>query len=194
MARYCEAGVAVTSDVVSAPDHLSAAVIGLPGAAEVPRRPLRRHRSHHELLTPISDPPPQRAERTMSITGTILTLLRITAVPPLPGTARKFVSTGRPVVDRPCSIRRPPIRHPHQGRTPKAKVSSTQSSTTTAVFEDQPTSPANGYETDDQIARSLSDLVDGRSEVSRRPSRWEQTRIAAILLPVSPPSVDAEQR
>lgn len=32
MARYCEAGVAVTSDVVSAPDHLSAAVIGLPGA------------------------------------------------------------------------------------------------------------------------------------------------------------------
>ena len=32
MARYCEAGVPVTSDVVSAPDHLSAAVIGLPGA------------------------------------------------------------------------------------------------------------------------------------------------------------------
>lgn len=32
MARYCEAGVPVTSDVVTAPDHLSAAVIGLPGA------------------------------------------------------------------------------------------------------------------------------------------------------------------
>ncbi|MDJ0104996.1 lipase family protein [Rhodococcus erythropolis] len=28
MARYCEAGVPVTSDAVSAPDHLSAAVIG----------------------------------------------------------------------------------------------------------------------------------------------------------------------
>ncbi|MFI5436100.1 hypothetical protein ACHMZP_31335 [Rhodococcus baikonurensis] len=52
----------------------------------------------------------------------------------------------------------------------------------------------NGYETDDQIARSLHDLVDGRSEVSRRPSRWEETRIAAVLLPVSPPSVDREQR
>lgn len=51
----------------------------------------------------------------------------------------------------------------------------------------------NGYETDDQIARSLSDLVDGRSEVSRRPSRWAQTRIAAVLLPASPPSVDGEQ-
>ncbi|MCW2295541.1 lipase family protein [Rhodococcus erythropolis] len=34
MARYCEAGVPVTSDVVSAPDHLSAAGIGLPGALE----------------------------------------------------------------------------------------------------------------------------------------------------------------
>lgn len=32
MARYCETGVPVTSDVVSAPDHLSAVVIGLPGA------------------------------------------------------------------------------------------------------------------------------------------------------------------
>ncbi|MFI8664712.1 hypothetical protein ACIGKR_32330 [Rhodococcus qingshengii] len=73
-------------------------------------------------------------------------------------------------------------------------ASSTQSSTTTAVFEDPPASPAIGYETDDQIARSLSDLVDGRSEVSRRPSRWEETRIAAVLLPVSPPSVDGEQR
>jgi hypothetical protein len=51
-----------------------------------------------------------------------------------------------------------------------------------------------GYETDDQIARSLSDLVGGRSEVSRRPSRWEETRIAAVLLPVSPPCVDGEQR
>lgn len=29
MARYCEAGVPVTSDEVSAPDHLSAAVIGV---------------------------------------------------------------------------------------------------------------------------------------------------------------------
>lgn len=52
----------------------------------------------------------------------------------------------------------------------------------------------NGYETDDQLARSLHDLVDGRSEVSRRPGRWAQTRIAAVLLPVSPPSVDGEQR
>ena len=30
--RYCEAGVSVQTDVVSSPDHLSAAVIGLPGA------------------------------------------------------------------------------------------------------------------------------------------------------------------
>lgn len=52
----------------------------------------------------------------------------------------------------------------------------------------------NGYETDDQIARSLNDLVDGISEVSRRPSRWEETRIAAVLLPASPSSVDGAQR
>ncbi|MDV6211829.1 lipase family protein [Rhodococcus erythropolis] len=50
------------------------------------------------------------------------------------------------------------------------------------------------HETDDQIARSLHDLVDGRSEVSRRPSRWAQTRIAAVLPPVSPSCADVEQR
>ncbi|RAL30836.1 hypothetical protein CVN56_31370 [Rhodococcus sp. AQ5-07] len=61
------------------------------------------------------------------------------------------------------------------------------------MFEDRPTSPAIGYETDDQIARSLNDLVDGRSEVNRRPSRWELTRIAAVLLPASPSSADDEQ-
>ncbi|MFG1783423.1 lipase family protein [Rhodococcus oryzae] len=32
MRRYCDAGVSVRSEVVSSPDHLSAAVIGLPGA------------------------------------------------------------------------------------------------------------------------------------------------------------------
>ncbi|MET4614160.1 dienelactone hydrolase [Rhodococcus sp. PvR044] len=32
MRRYCDAGVPVQSEVVSSPDHLSAAVIGLPGA------------------------------------------------------------------------------------------------------------------------------------------------------------------
>lgn len=68
-----------------------------------------------------------------------------------------------------------------------------QPSTTTAVFEDRPASGGNGHETDDQIARSLSDLVDGRSEASRRPSRREETRIATVLLPVSPSSVDGKQ-
>lgn len=32
MRRYCDAGVAVRSEIVRSPDHLSAAVIGLPGA------------------------------------------------------------------------------------------------------------------------------------------------------------------
>ena len=159
MARYCEAGVPVTSDVVSAPDHLSAAVIGLPGAAGVPRRPLRRHRSHHELLTPISDPPPQRAERIMSI-ATRSSPSTITACALNAGHRAEVRSTGRPVVDRPCSIRRPPIRHPHQRRTPKARASSTQSSTTTAVFEDR---PASG----ERLRNRRSDCP-----IAARPRRW----------------------
>jgi Secretory lipase len=34
MRRYCDAGVAVQSELVSSPDHLSAAVLGLPGALD----------------------------------------------------------------------------------------------------------------------------------------------------------------
>ena len=130
----------------------------------------------------------------MSIAGTILTLFRITACALTAG-HRAEVRFNRQTSGGP-SVQYPTTTNSSSSpvRTPKATASTTQSSTTTAVFEDRPTSPAIGYETDDQIARSLHDLVDGRSEVSRRPSRWEQTRIAAVLLPVSPPSVDGEQR
>ncbi|PBI88021.1 hypothetical protein BKP42_61010 [Rhodococcus erythropolis] len=193
MARYCEAGVPVTSDesLRTRPP--------LGGG----NRPTRRSRSSSTTASPASLRPRTADTHLRSPTtesrahhehrNTILTLDDHGMCPH--GRAPRGSSFNQQTCGGP-SVRYPTTTNSSSspGRIPKARASSTRSSTTTAVFEDRPASPAIGYETDDQIARSLSDLVDGRSEVSRRPSRWAQTRIAAVLLPVSPPNVDGEQR
>lgn len=51
----------------------------------------------------------------------------------------------------------------------------------------------NGYDTDEQIAQSLQDLLDEEIEVSRRPSNWENIRIVAVLPLVPPMPVDPEE-
>lgn len=49
---------------------------------------------------------------------------------------------------------------------------------------------SNGYESDSDIADRMRELIAGDIQVNRRPSRWVETRIVAVLPPKTSSTAD----